>query len=73
MTKLNWGIIGLGSIAQKFSEAFAETSNSKLLAVASNNSEKLESFKNADINDAVLLTVLRAQQIVKEINDGSDH
>lgn len=45
MTKLNWGIIGLGSIAQKFSEAFAETSNSKLLAVASNNLQKLESFK----------------------------
>ena len=45
MTKLNWGIIGLGSIAQKFSEAFAETSNSKLLAVASNNLQKLENFK----------------------------
>ena len=45
MKKLNWGIIGLGAIAQKFSEAFAQTSNSLLLAVASNNPQKLESFK----------------------------
>ena len=35
MRKINWGIIGLGAIAQKFSEAFADTKNSKLLAVAS--------------------------------------
>ena len=45
MKKLNWGIIGLGNIAQKFSEAFAETSNAKLLAVASKNSQKIENFK----------------------------
>ena len=45
MKKLNWGIIGLGAIAQKFSEAFAQTSNSTLLAIASNNSQKLENFK----------------------------
>ena len=45
MKKLNWGIIGLGSIAQKFSEAFAQTSNSTLLAIASNSPLKLESFK----------------------------
>ena len=44
MTKLNWGIIGLGTIAQKFAKAIAETSNSKLLAVASNNNQKLENF-----------------------------
>tara|TARA_B100000941_G_C28482710_1_gene543147 strand:+ start:187 stop:1215 length:1029 start_codon:yes stop_codon:yes gene_type:complete len=45
MKKLNWGIIGLGAVAQKFSEAFAQTTNSTLLAIASNNSKKLESFK----------------------------
>ncbi len=45
MQKLNWGIIGLGAVAQKFSEAFTQTSNSILLAIASNNSQKLESFK----------------------------
>ena len=45
MKKLNWGIIGLGAVAQKFSEAFAQTSNSKLLAVGSHNSVKLDKFK----------------------------
>ena len=45
MKKLNWGIIGLGAIAQKFSEAFIQTTNSTLLAISSNNSQKLENFK----------------------------
>lgn len=46
MEKLNWGIIGLGEIARKFSEGFLETQNSKLIAVASKNVEKLNFFKN---------------------------
>ena len=45
MKKRNWGIIGLGAIAQKFSEAFIQTTNSTLLAISSNNSQKLENFK----------------------------
>ncbi len=45
MKKINWGIIGLGAIAQKFSEAFAYTKSSKLLAVSSHNYQKLENFK----------------------------
>ena len=45
MKKLNWGIIGLGAIAQQFSKAFVETSNSKLLAVASHDFQKLDLFK----------------------------
>ncbi len=45
METINWGIIGLGDIAQKFSEGFAETDNAKLLAVASTNYEKLSKFK----------------------------
>jgi len=35
--------------------------------------EKLEAFKGLNIDDSVLLTVLKAQQIVKEIGDGSNH
>ena len=55
MKKINWGIIGLGAIAQKFSEAFADTNNSKLLAVASKNYKKLENFKkNFDIEEKFL-------------------
>ena len=46
MKRVNWGIIGLGNIAQNFSEAFNDVNNSKLLAVSSNNNIKLEKFKN---------------------------
>ena len=35
MKKINWGIIGLGNIAQNFSEGFFYTNNSKLLAISS--------------------------------------
>ena len=45
MEKLNWGIIGLGSIAQKFAEGFNDTDNAKLLAAASQNPKRLSSFE----------------------------
>jgi predicted dehydrogenase len=45
MKKINWGIIGLGNIAQIFSEGFFYTNNSKLLAISSHSNEKLEKFK----------------------------
>ena len=45
MKKINWGIIGLGEIAQKFSEGFKETTNARLLAISSKDSKKLEKFK----------------------------
>ena len=45
MEKINWGIIGLGNIAQNFSEGFFYTNNSKLLAISSHSIEKLEKFK----------------------------
>jgi len=35
--------------------------------------EKLDSFKKTEINDNVLLTILKTQELVKELNDGSDH
>ena len=35
MRKVNWGIIGLGNIAQKFMEGFTGVENSNLLAIAS--------------------------------------
>jgi predicted dehydrogenase len=44
MTKLNWGIIGLGNIAIKFSNAFNDIQNARLLAVASMDSDKLKTF-----------------------------
>ena len=46
MTKLNWGIIGLGNVAQKFLEGFHGAENSNLLAVASKSKTKTLKFKN---------------------------
>ncbi len=55
MEKINWGIIGLGNIAHKFSEAFREIENSKLLAAASNDKKKLNVFKEKyDFEDKFL-------------------
>ena len=52
MEKINWGIIGLGNIAQSFSEGFLNVKNARLLAISSSNSSKLEYFKNKyEIND----------------------
>jgi len=43
--KVNWGIIGLGNIAQKFMEGFIGVENSNLLAIASNSNSKIAKFK----------------------------
>ncbi|MDC1053139.1 Gfo/Idh/MocA family oxidoreductase [Candidatus Pelagibacter sp.] len=45
MKKINWGIIGLGNIAKNFSDGFYNVNNSRLLAVSSRDSKKLEIFK----------------------------
>ena len=46
MEKVNWGIIGLGRIAEVFSNAFGEAENAQLLAVSSREQKKLNHFKN---------------------------
>ena len=46
MDNINWGILGLGDIARTFSKGFEDTSNAKLLAVASRDPEKLNKFKD---------------------------
>ena len=46
MDDINWGILGLGDIAHTFSKGFEDTSNAKLLAVASKDLEKLNKFKD---------------------------
>ncbi len=45
MKQINWGIIGLGNIANTFSEGFYNVNNAKILSIASHNSEKLENFR----------------------------
>ena len=44
MTKINWGIVGLGNIAKSFASGFINSKNSNLLAIASRSRLKLENF-----------------------------
>ena len=41
---INWGIIGIGSVAEKFAEAIKEVDNSELIAIGSSKKEKLTKF-----------------------------
>jgi len=43
---INWGIIGLGNVAQTFSEGFKNINNARLLAISSLNTKKLEQFNS---------------------------
>ena len=45
MSVLNWGIIGLGKIADKFASGFDQLKNSRLYSLASKNRENLEEFQ----------------------------
>ena len=44
MPKINWGIIGPGSIANAFSHSIKATKNSKLISVFGRNADKTDSF-----------------------------
>ena len=45
MKKINWGIIGLGNIANKFADGFSNIDNASIKGIASLNENKLQSFK----------------------------
>ena len=45
MEKINWGVLGLGNIAESFVEGFKNVENAKLKGVASKNNDKLDKFK----------------------------
>ena len=45
MKKVNWGIIGLGSIANKFADGFSIINNATVKGIASLNTNNLQSFK----------------------------
>ena len=45
MKKINWGLLGLGNIAESFVEGFKNVENAKLKGVASKNNDKLDKFK----------------------------
>ena len=46
MKQVNWGIIGLGKIAEQFAEAFKFSENAKLLAISSRDLKKIINFKD---------------------------
>ena len=69
MKKVNWGIIGLGAIATQFAKGFEGLSNSKLLAIASKNTDKLSKFKeNLKINSDYCFNNYQALLEHKEID-----
>ena len=45
MKKINWGIIGLGNIANQFANAFSMVGNASIKGIASLDKDKLRSFK----------------------------
>jgi len=45
MKKINWGIIGLGKVANKFADGFRYSPNANLLAISSLNNVKLKKFQ----------------------------
>ncbi len=45
MKRINWGIIGLGNIANHHLNSFKKSENCQLKGIASRNSQKLENFK----------------------------
>ena len=46
MKKVNWGIIGLGGVANKFADGFKYINNASIKGIASKDINKLNSFKN---------------------------
>ena len=46
MKQVNWGIIGLGIMASKFADAFKFSEKAKLVAIASNDKNKVQYFKD---------------------------
>lgn len=46
MKQVNWGIVGLGNIAEQFAEAFKFSENAKLVAIASHNQKKIDKFRD---------------------------
>ena len=45
MKKINWGIVGLGNIANQFANAFSIVDNANIKGIASFDKDKLQSFK----------------------------
>ena len=64
---IKWGIIGLGNMGQKFASAIKETSNSKIISVASLDKNKIKNFKdNYNLNKVSVYN--NYDEIIKDKN-----
>ena len=58
---INWGIIGFGRMGFTFAQAIQETSNSKLIGIASKSGNTFKGFDNKSyeeiINDKKIVTI----------------
>ena len=59
----------LGRLKEQITSAPEDTLNGKIESL----NEKLDSFHTTEINEKTLLSILKTQQLVKELNDGSNH
>ena len=60
MQKVNWGIIGLGSIAKEFADGFSNLKNAKLLGVASRDQIRLKILrKNFKYKINIVLRIMK--------------
>ena len=50
---INWGILGLGRMGATFADAIEETTNSRLVFVASKSGKKFKEFKNLTYEDLI--------------------
>ena len=69
MSEINWGIIGLGKIANKFALGFKDLKNAKLLSVASRNKKNLNEFQSKfNLNDNFCYTNYEELLLNKKID-----
>ena len=50
---INWGIIGFGRMGLAFANAIEETTNSKLVCIASKSGKKFKEFENFSYEDLI--------------------
>ena len=50
---INWGILGLGKMGTTFANSIEETSNSKIISIASKSGKTFKDFENQTYEDVI--------------------